>query len=193
MTTSTLVQQDLKPLQQRIWAHPFEWPEHSQDLTRRLALEQGWSLPQARAAVEEYRRFCFLACACIHPVTPSVEVDAVWHLHLLHTRDYWEEFCPRVLERSLHHGPTRGGQSEEMRFYDQYAQTLASYQLHFGPPPLAWWPPARQRFLPARLWRWVYLPDTWVFPHPRRWRSLLKARWFTPSSPPSDLVEQENV
>ena len=89
----------------------------------------------ALEAIEEYRRFCFLAVVAGHAVTPSEEVDAVWHLHLLHTWDYWEVFCPKVLGKRFHHGPTEGGAQEESRFYDQYAATLGSYQHWFGPPP----------------------------------------------------------
>lgn len=157
-------------LHQRIWAHPFEHTDQARDLTRRLAMEQGWSLQQARQAVVEYRRFCFMACVADHPVTPSEEVDAVWHLHLLHTRDYWEVFCPHVLGRPLHHGPTLGGRQEENRFYEQYAQTLRSYEQWFGgPPPQAWWPSAKERFQPSRNWRWAYLPDVWLVPKPSTW------------------------
>lgn len=146
------------------------------DLVRRLTIEQGWSLAQARDAVEEYRRFCFLAMTCAHPVTPSEEVDQVWHLHLLHTRDYWGVFCPQVLGRPLHHGPTQGGTQEESRYYEQYAQTLASYQAAFGPPPPAWWPPASTRFQPARNWRWIHLPSVWILPRPSTWLRAMVSR-----------------
>ena len=48
----------------------------------------------------------------------------------------------------LHHGPTAGGTAERSRYYDQYAQTLASYEAHFGEPaPLDIWPDAKRRFL----------------------------------------------
>lgn len=157
---------DLQALRTRLWAHPFEHPDRAQDIPRRLSIELGWSIDKARAAIEEYRRFCFLAVACDHPVTPSDAVDMVWHTHLLHTRDYWGPFCKEVLGRPLHHGPTQGGTAEESRYYTQYAQTLASYARYFGPPPEHWWPPARQRFQPMRHWRWVYLPEHWVMPNP---------------------------
>ncbi len=167
----------LSSLRARLWAHPLEHPDQGQDLARRLAMEQRWTLTQAKAAIEEYRRFCYLACVASHPVTPSEEVDAVWHLHLLHTRDYWEVFCPHVLQRPLHHGPTQGGFKEEQRFYDQYAQTLASYQEHFGPPPEAWWPSAAVRFQPSNRWRWVYLPEAWVIPKPAAWKRFWRRLW----------------
>lgn len=161
--------QDPAALRQRLWAHPFEHPDRVQDIPRRLCIELGWTMEEAKAAIEEYRRFCFLACVCLHPVTPSDRVDMVWHLHLLHTRDYWGPWCNDVLRRPLHHGPTQGGAQEEGRYYEQYAQTLASYAHHFGPPPADWWPPARKRFEPMRSWRWVYLPRYLILPNPTAW------------------------
>ena len=47
---------------------------------------QGWTHEQALEAIEEYRRFCFLACVAGAAVTPSDQVDEVWHQHLTHTR-----------------------------------------------------------------------------------------------------------
>ncbi len=56
--------------------------------TTRLGRENGWSPAAAERVVAEYRRFCFLAIAAGHPVTPSDAVDQAWHLHLTYTRDY---------------------------------------------------------------------------------------------------------
>ncbi|MFM9853066.1 MAG: glycine-rich domain-containing protein [Sphingomonadaceae bacterium] len=112
----------------------------------RLARENGWSAAYAERVMTEYKRFCFLAATAGHQVTPSDAVDQAWHLHLTYTRDYWERFCPEVLGRALHHGPTAGGAGEEHRFFDQYAQTLASYETAFGDTaPADLWPPAAQR------------------------------------------------
>ena len=52
----------------------------------RLAFETRWSKEFSLEALEEYKKFIYLLCRCNHPVTPSVEVDQVWHLHLLYTR-----------------------------------------------------------------------------------------------------------
>lgn len=163
------------PLHEPLWAHRFYRPEWDLDMPARLCIEHGWSPEEAAAAIEEYRRFVFLAVVAGHPVTPSDQVDPVWHLHLVYTRDYWGVFCPQVLGRSLHHGPTEGGAQEAGRYYDQYAQTLASYARWFGSPPERWWPAASARFAPMRSWRWTYLPDAFVLPRPaallRRWRA----------------------
>lgn len=154
---------------QRLQAHAFEAPQQGIDFARRLAREQGWTLPQARRAIEEYRRYCFLACAGYGEMTPSQAVDEVWHLHLRHTRDYWERFCPQVLGMPLHHGPTRGGPAEAWRHREQYAQTLARYEQHFGLPPAEFWPAASENFAPLpRLVR-VDRSRYWLIPRPR-WR-----------------------
>ncbi|MBY0520890.1 MAG: hypothetical protein K2P79_10755 [Sphingomonas sp.] len=113
----------------------------------RLARENGWSAPHAARVIEEYRRFCFLAVTGNSDVTPSDAVDQVWHLHLTYTRDYWERFCPDVLGKPLHHGPTAGGAAERGRFFRQYADTLKRYEAVFGPPPADLWPSAQQRLL----------------------------------------------
>ncbi len=113
---------------------------------QRLARENGWSAAHAARVIEEYRRFCFLALVAPHPVTPSDAVDQAWHLHLTYSRDYWERFCPEVLGRPLHHGPTTGGSAEQSRFFAQYADTLKSYETIFGEsPPADLWPSAARR------------------------------------------------
>lgn len=106
--------------------------------TRRLARDNGWSVAVATRVVEEYRRFIYLCTVVERPMTPSHAVDQAWHLHLTHTRSYWDELCPRVLGRPLHHEPGRGGDGE--RFRMQYQDTLASYAREFdqAPPPDIW-------------------------------------------------------
>jgi len=134
----------------------------------RLARENGWTRAHADRVVEEYRRFCFLAVAAGHPMTPSDAVDQAWHLHLLYTRDYWDRFCPHALGRPLHHGPTAGGPTEEHRFFAQYADTLAAYERWFGAaPPADLWPDARRRLRLDPLARRVHPADALVVP--RRW------------------------
>ncbi len=164
-----------RDLWQRISAHSFEDPTLPLDFCARLAREQGWRRDEARAAIEEYRRFCFLAVTCEHAVTPSEAVDEVWHLHLTYTRDYWEHFCVEVLGRPLHHGPTRGLREDVRRHHEDYALTLESYEHGFGAPPERWWPGTRERFADARRWRRVDTSLHLVLPRPR-----LDARWLAP-------------
>ncbi len=130
----------------------------------RLARENGWSRAEADRVIGEYKRFCFLAVTADHPVTPSDQVDQAWHLHLTYTRDYWERFCPQVLGRSLHHGPTAGGRQEGQRYFTQYAETLRSYERVFGTPPADLWPDAGRRLLEDHKARRVHPRDAYILP-----------------------------
>ena len=111
----------------------------------RLARENGWSRAFVAKAIEEYRKFCFLAVHADHPVTPLDEVDQVWHLHLTYSRHYSDALCRDTLEQPLHHGPTEGGVAEDRKFHDWYENTLASYRRYFGEPPNDVWPAAHER------------------------------------------------
>ena len=155
-------------LWQRIAAHPFDSGDPL-SFTRRLARDRGWSLPFAQGAVGEYARFCFLAITSPTPVTPSEEVDEVWHLHLAYTRDYWDRWCRTVLQAPLHHDPTRGGPAEQRRFRGQYAATLALYEQVFGPPPALFWPATHQRFRARPRYRIVDADRFIIIPRPGRW------------------------
>lgn len=153
-------------LWRRIASLDLDQDEATLPFSARLARDNGWSRAFAARAVEEYRRFVFLAMVAGQPVTPSDEVDQVWHLHLCYTRSYWDELCGEVLGRPLHHGPTRGGAAERARFDDQYRRTLASYERVFGaPPPARWWPSPAARFAPRR-WQRMDLAE--VVAAPRR-------------------------
>lgn len=152
----------------RIEAHPFECAGQILDFTRRLARDHGWSLDFARGAIREYRRFCFLAMVFDTPVTPSEEVDEVWHQHLTHSRDYWGVWCGQVLRGSLHHDPTEGGPAEQARYREQYAQTLARYEAFFGPPDILFWPAAHRRFRGRPRFRSVDTDRVYVVPKPLR-------------------------
>jgi hypothetical protein len=144
-------------LWQRIVGHELDDPRAACPFTLRLAKENNWPPGFTQRALEEYRRFVFLAMVAGHPVSPSDAVDQVWHLHLLYTQDYWDEFCGKVLQQPFHHGPSRGGADESAKFTDWYAQTLASYRRFFGEPPAEVWPkvpshPAAVRVDPATHW-----------------------------------------
>ena len=119
---------------------------------RRLGRKQGWGKRHTYSVIEEYRRFLYLAATGDRPVTPSDDVDAAWHLHLTYTRHYWDELCGRILGKSLHHDPTEGGAAQQAHFRDQYAATLARYEIVFGEPapPGVWPAPGSASRLPRR-------------------------------------------
>lgn len=109
-----------------------------------------------------------------HPVSPSDAVDQAWHLHLIYSRSYWDEFCAKTLLVPLHHGPTRGGGKETSKHESWYADTVASYERFFGTrPPVDVWPPVSERFGRKDRHVRVNLRESWVIRKPRRpWLTL---------------------
>ena len=104
------------PVWQALEPYRIGPPDAALTFITRLARENRWSEEFAARVIAEYKRFCFLAVTAGHEVTPSDAVDQAWHLHLTYSRDYWERFCPHVLGRDLHHGPTAGGGAEQARY-----------------------------------------------------------------------------
>ncbi len=128
-----------------LWARlrefQFDLAQPAFGFAARLAKEQGWTNAFAARAIEEYRRFVYLAMTAGHPVTPSPVVDEVWHLHLTYTRSYWDRMCGQVLGKPLHHDPTQGGAAEDAKFVDWYGRTKVAYAKAFGVmPPGDIWP-----------------------------------------------------
>jgi uncharacterized protein (TIGR04222 family) len=160
----------------RIQDHLGTSGHHALDLAAVLVGKFRWARTHADAAVEEYRRFCFLAATGTAGVSPSAEVDEVWHLHLQHTRDYWDRFCPQVLRMALHHEPGGRSRGRDRVFRAQYAETLARDQQVFGPPPEAFWPGTVARFDAPPRFRTIDAQNAWVLRRPA-WTM----RWTTAS------------
>lgn len=175
-----MVQQQIHApaLQDPLWLQLSEFPLDQVDaaypFSLRLARENRWSHLFALRVCEEYKRFLFLAIKAGHMVTPSLEVDQAWHLHLVYTRSYWNELCKEVLGKPVHHGPTKGGVQQANTFFDAYQATLHSYENWFGiAAPEEIWPAAEKRFAPNAQWRWIDLSQHWLLPRPS-WRPF---RW----------------
>lgn len=160
-------------LWQQVAAFRLDDGQSALSFSQRLARENGWSPGFSRRVTEEYKRFVYLAACAGHPVTPSDQVDQVWHLHLVYTRSYWEDLCRDVLGMPLHHGPTRGGRQESDKFTDWYQRTLASYRREFGadaPPDI--WPPTSARFSAKTRFQRVDVGDAWVISRSRVKKSV---------------------
>lgn len=156
------------PAWQAVSAFVFDDPAASLCFSRRLQREQfGWSREFTLRAINEYRRFFYLMATSDSEITPSEVVDQVWHLHLVYTRGY-QELCAAAESGFIHHGPTRGGRSEGVRFVDQYEATLARYREVFGePPPADIWPATAERFANAGAGRWVDASEHLIVPRSR--------------------------
>ncbi len=146
----------------RIDDHKFDESDVALSFSVRLARENNWQPDFAQRVIQEYKKFIFLAVTTGHAVTPSEEVDQVWHLHLLYTRSYWGDFC-QLLGEPLHHDPTKGGFDEEHKFKTGYEHTLRSYERVFmdAPPPDIW-PEPEKRFANSADFKRLNTCDYWL-------------------------------
>jgi hypothetical protein len=152
---------------EKIQTYSLDLPHAHLNFSDRLARENGWRLEYAHRAILEYKRFMFLICNAPHPLTPSDEVDQVWHLHLLYTQSYWEDFCGQTLGKQVHHGPTKGGMDERSKFTDWYSKTLELYKTTFGHgPPEDIWPAPDKRFSDIHFER-INKRKHWIIKKPK--------------------------
>jgi hypothetical protein len=159
---------DNSPLWQRLIAFHIGDDEAQLTFEHRLARENGWTSAFAERAVLEYKRFLYLVATSRRTLTPSDQVDQVWHLHLAYTRSYWKELCGEVLGFELHHQPTRGGSEQQAYFRERYADTLESYAVVFGSaPPADIWPSVEARFAEATGFTRINRHRVWLIPKPR--------------------------
>lgn len=122
----------------RIRVYSFAEISPNRPFEERLKDEMGWDDSMVEQAIDEYRRFLFLAVTSPHSVVPCDIVDAVWHLHLQYTKSYWSDLCRHVLRKELHHEPFRNS-GEEIFLEESYASTMLSYRAVFGDPPKSIW------------------------------------------------------
>jgi hypothetical protein len=129
-----------KDLRERLFALSFDDPAGEPFLSR-LMREHGWTEAFALRAIDEYKRFLYLAATGKPGLVPPKAVDQVWHLHLLYTRSYWDDLCRCILGRPLHHDPSPGGHDAAREGRAGYERTLSNYRLAFGEPPSDIWTP----------------------------------------------------
>jgi hypothetical protein len=73
---------------------------------KRLVQVEKWSEKDALAACQYYRNYLYILLKYSHQyeLPPSLEIDEMWHAHILHTHDY-QQFCQLVFNNFLHHQP----------------------------------------------------------------------------------------
>jgi hypothetical protein len=129
-----------KKLWQRISDFPIDDPDAKFPFSRKLAKEQKWTYDFTLGAIQEYRKFIFLCCISPLGAAPSQVIDEVWHLHLIYTENYWEEFCEKTLNMKIHHHPSSGGPQQKDKHILWHLDTLEQYRSIFNhaPPPAYW-------------------------------------------------------
>lgn len=109
------------------------------DLTQvinRLIYIEKWSKKHAIAACQQYRNYLFLKkkYGSNYTLPPSIDIDEVWHAHILHSEDYYA-FCKQVFGHFLHHHPHHGKNNEVSsqklaEMFENHTQSL--YLKEFG-------------------------------------------------------------
>ncbi len=86
----------------------------------------------------------YLCLVAVHPgaITPSMQLDEVWHSMIIQTRDY-QKLCG-LIGIFVHHSTRESPQKA------QYEQGLVLYQKYFGLPPEVWSSPLRERVSPEQ-------------------------------------------
>ncbi|MDX8347746.1 MULTISPECIES: hypothetical protein [unclassified Cognatiyoonia] len=124
----------------RLWHRLEGYSFHERPLTRslvdRLGEETGHSVDVCYTLVEEYRRYMYLVGSTGETLAPSPIVDLVWQLHIQDERAYFEDFCPRIIGRTIHHTPVPDPVEED----PAYERTLEYYAQEFGRPNVQFWP-----------------------------------------------------
>ncbi|ANF50687.1 hypothetical protein A0O34_09195 [Chryseobacterium glaciei] len=130
METKMLLQND--SLWNRLQQFSLDAPNVDFPFSKKLAKEEKWSVDFTKKAIEEYKKFVYLCCVLPNGASPSEIVDKVWHMHLIYTQNYWEEFCPDILKRKLHHHPSKGGFAEKDKHQNWFSDTLKNYKEIFN-------------------------------------------------------------
>ncbi len=106
----------------------------------KISRKHSFSTSYAVKAVNEYKKFLYLAVISDFHVTPSQAIDKVWHEHILFTQAYGI-FCTEIIEYHLNHHPELIPMEEQTeRYHAQYLSTIELYIEEFGklPPANIW-------------------------------------------------------
>lgn len=111
--------------------------DESYGFSTRLAYENSWTVAFTNGAINEYKKFMYLAATSTTMVSPSAIVDIVWHQHLIYTNSY-TAFCS-ILGKRIEHIPSNHSKKERERFFIAKQQTKLLYEENFGPQPELFW------------------------------------------------------
>lgn len=119
--------------------------DRSFSFINRLCRENNWDSKFAQECINEYVKFLYLIIKSKQELTPSDEVDQVWHLHLQYSRSY-QKMCDEI-GYFIHHEPTKGGENQKNKFTQQYEKTKQIYFQMLGVvPPRHIWDNSTSRF-----------------------------------------------
>lgn len=98
---------------------------------------KGWTKKQTTRALLRYMMFLFLLH--LYPnqnIIPTVEIDRVWHHHILDTQKYAED-CQMLFGRFIHHFPYAGLENDTSNWQASFDNTQKLFKQYFGVQILA--------------------------------------------------------
>jgi len=104
------------------------------NIKNKLIHTYGWPKKNADKCIQQYKNFLFLLkkYGNTQQLTPSEDLDEVWHLHILNTKQYRQD-CDNIFGKFLDHDPiypTQKSLSETSKNTFQITQDL--YRKEFG-------------------------------------------------------------
>lgn len=131
---------------------------YSNEFIYKLRHQNLWSYEYTLKVIVEYTKFIYLGLK--QEVSPSYEIDQVWHLHILYTKDY-HNMCKSLDIDYFHHNPTDKKTSNTK---DNYKETLNLYYKTFKvkPPNDIWtdWKPTNYASIDLKQ-HWVVPINDW--------------------------------
>lgn len=97
---------------------------------------KGWTQEKADEMEQRYKRFLFLFATSVDArIVPTLDVDAMWHQHILDTMAYFAD-TERVFGMYLHHFPYFGMRSEDdaRQLDEAFMDTCRRYEEMYGEP-----------------------------------------------------------
>lgn len=91
-----------------------------------------WNPDRIQRAAERYRRFFLLASKAEGPVAPTRDIDAMWHLHMLHPRVYYLDCMQVHGEIFDHDGGFGKGEGELPVLQATFERTAQLWQEEYG-------------------------------------------------------------
>ncbi|WP_407497231.1 glycine-rich domain-containing protein [Elizabethkingia anophelis] len=156
METKPLLKDDT--LWDRIHGFSLDAPDAEFPFSKKLAKEENWNADFTKKAIDEYKKFIYLCCILPNGASPSKIVDKVWHMHLIYTWNYWEEFCPVILKRNLHHYPAKEGRGENNKYNEWYVETLKNYkEIFHSEAPEDIWLQKENLFIKKHWWQRLHV------------------------------------
>jgi hypothetical protein len=103
---------------------------------RRKLVQPRWGRPIPEKvvdhAIEDYRRFLFLLRKYAgEALSPTLDIDLLWHEHILDTQPYFEDTA-RIFGRYIHHEPGRTPGERSPDLQRSFRRTCELYRQEFG-------------------------------------------------------------